>query len=237
MNDTFIPTYLYIKQHTRTGLLYFGKTIRKDPETYSGSGTYWKDHIKKHGKHINTLWYELFFNEKDISEFAISFSTEMNIIKSNSWANLILEEGVNQPPSRKGIPRTSETKKKISIANIGKTHSQETKELLSEIAKNRPRIACTEETKKKISDAQKGIHKSEESIQKMKEAIRPKLTIEHKEKIRLSILGRTHSEESIQKMRIPKSVSTCPHCGKTGGTGALTRWHFANCKLAPASPI
>ena len=36
----FKPTFLYIKQHTVTGKLYFGKTTQ-NPETYLGSGTYW----------------------------------------------------------------------------------------------------------------------------------------------------------------------------------------------------
>lgn len=34
-----LPTYLYVKQHTITGLKYFGKTI-KDPYVYPGSGTH-----------------------------------------------------------------------------------------------------------------------------------------------------------------------------------------------------
>jgi len=40
----FQPTYLYIKQHTKTGKLYFGKT-GNDPEKYLGSGTRWKRHL------------------------------------------------------------------------------------------------------------------------------------------------------------------------------------------------
>jgi hypothetical protein len=41
-------TYLYLKQHNKTGLQYFGKTIR-DPFTYAGSGVYWNAHLEKHG--------------------------------------------------------------------------------------------------------------------------------------------------------------------------------------------
>ena len=36
------PTYLYVKQHNKTGLKYFGKTTKKDPLKYKGSGLYWK---------------------------------------------------------------------------------------------------------------------------------------------------------------------------------------------------
>lgn len=38
---TFEPTYLYIKQHSITGKLYFGKTV-KNPEKYNGSGSPWR---------------------------------------------------------------------------------------------------------------------------------------------------------------------------------------------------
>ena len=36
------PTYLYIKQHSVTKLKYFGKTTKKDPVKYLGSGIYCK---------------------------------------------------------------------------------------------------------------------------------------------------------------------------------------------------
>ena len=41
VDDSFVPTWLYIKQHNITKLKYFGKTVRKDPIKYKGSGTYW----------------------------------------------------------------------------------------------------------------------------------------------------------------------------------------------------
>ena len=57
------PTYLYIKQHKITKLKYFGKTT-KDPNKYLGSGKHWIRHIKKHGLEIDTIWYQLFTDEK-----------------------------------------------------------------------------------------------------------------------------------------------------------------------------
>ena len=44
---------LYIVTHNTTGLKYFGKTTRyftqEDlQENYHGSGSYWKNHLKKH---------------------------------------------------------------------------------------------------------------------------------------------------------------------------------------------
>ena len=52
-----LPTYLYIKQHSITKKMYFGKTTRPDPMKYKGSGVYWLRHIKKHGsRFVETIW-------------------------------------------------------------------------------------------------------------------------------------------------------------------------------------
>jgi hypothetical protein len=93
--NTFHQTYLYIKQHTLTGLLYFGKTTKKDPVKYKGSGTYWQNHIKEHGtKYIETLWFCLYLEEEDCTKFALLFSEQQDIVKSKEWANLMPENGV-----------------------------------------------------------------------------------------------------------------------------------------------
>lgn len=145
----FIPTWLYIKQHTITGQLYFGKTI-KDPEIYQGSGLYWKRHIKQHGReHVVTLWSELYYTADSIQQFAIEFSEKMGITKSKYWANLQNENGFDGAPSgfthsiestakmsdskkgkstwNKGISHTTETKNKISKINLGRKHTDEFK--------------------------------------------------------------------------------------------------------------
>ncbi len=93
--NIYRPTYLYIKQHSITGLFYFGKTV-KNPEKYNGSGIYWTNHIKKHGKEfIITLWYCLFLDEESIIETAKLISQLNNIVESDKWANLIPENGIN----------------------------------------------------------------------------------------------------------------------------------------------
>lgn len=100
-NKTFKPTWLYIKQHNKTGLKYFGKTIQ-NPLKYIGSSTYWKSHLKKHGQDITTIWIELFINEERLINFAINFSIKNDIVNSNEWANLIIEngKGLSAPPIR-----------------------------------------------------------------------------------------------------------------------------------------
>jgi hypothetical protein len=100
---TIAPTYLYIKQHSVTGLKYFGKTNR-DPYKYLGSGKYWTRHIKKYGKeHVVTLWVsELYTNKELLTEFALFFSEEYNIVESKEWANLIPENGLTGALSGSG---------------------------------------------------------------------------------------------------------------------------------------
>lgn len=122
----FTPTYLYIKQHSVTGLMYFGKTVQKDPIKYLGSGTYWKLHLDKHGtEYVVTLWHELFANKDELTEFALHFSQSMSIVKSNQWANLKEENGVDGG----GIH--------------GYTHSIETKNIISQKLQGRKRTELT----------------------------------------------------------------------------------------------
>lgn len=121
-------TYLYIKQHKITGLKYFGKTVAKNPYRYNGSGIYWNDHIKKHGKKIETLWVKEFNNLKKLQRFALLFSKLNKIVESNEWANLIDENGIGGKEIRGIDPWNKgktgiysiEHRKKISEANKGR---------------------------------------------------------------------------------------------------------------------
>ena len=155
------PTVLYIKQHSVTGLKYFGKTTR-DPYKYQGSGVHWKRHIKKHGKeHVITIWVsEPYTDAVLISEFALSFSKDNNIIESKEWANLVYENGLDG-----GIhglsckPRSIETRKKLSEA--GKNASVETRLKISETLKGRKQ---SDESNQKRSETMKGKPLSAEHI-------------------------------------------------------------------------
>jgi len=201
------PTYLYIKQHSITGLKYFGKTI-KDPYTYNGSGKYWCNHIKVHGKeHIVTLWVSEPYTDTSIAEFALKFSAENDIVNSKKWANLMPENGLDGG----SVKHTNETKAKMSVSQKGRTHTEEAKAKMSVSQKGRKCSTCSDKTKAKLSDGNfLGKAHTEESKAKMR---KPK------------------SEETKAKMRKPKKQITCPHCGKTGGVSAMKQWHFDNCKL------
>lgn len=114
----FKPTYLYIKQHTVTGKLYFGKTI-KNPEKYLGSGIHWKSHINKHGKeHVVNLWYCLFYDKDECVKTALMLSEMYNIVESKEWLNQIPENGLSN--TFEGSTHTEETRIKISKATKGR---------------------------------------------------------------------------------------------------------------------
>jgi hypothetical protein len=92
----FKPTWLYVKRHVVTGLMYFGKSSTKNPMRYKGSGTYWLRHIKKHGEEqVETIWTELFTDVHCLVEFALLFSEHMDIVSSERWANLMPENGIS----------------------------------------------------------------------------------------------------------------------------------------------
>lgn len=129
----FIPTYLYIKQHSITGKLYFGKCTREESKMliYKGSGVRWISHYKKHGGNkVVTLWYKLYDNIFDLYADAISMSKSFDIINNNSWLNLIIENGLDGLPVgnkvgcrfQKGRVVSKETCKNISLSVSGKNH-------------------------------------------------------------------------------------------------------------------
>ena len=98
---------------------------------------------------------------------------------------------------------SSETRKKFSEINKGRTASEETKRKMSESQKGRTH---SEETKKRISDSQKGKILSEEHKMKMSQSNKGKIISEEtKRKMSESQKGRTHSEET--KRNISNALS------------------------------
>ena len=96
-STTIPPTYLYIKEHSITGLKYFGKTTTKNPLKYKGSGVDWGLHLEQNGKEhvITTHLLGPFTDAADISEFALFFSEEFDIVASKDWANMKEENGLD----------------------------------------------------------------------------------------------------------------------------------------------
>ena len=118
MTGAIHPTYLYIKEHSITGLKYFGKTCR-NPYKYNGSGQHWMPHIKKHGrKHVVTNQvFGPFTDAAIISKFALAFSAEHNIAASKDWANMEPENGLNGAQFGRIFSDESKQKRANTILN------------------------------------------------------------------------------------------------------------------------
>lgn len=175
-NIHFNPTYLYIKQHTITGKLYFGKTQETDVINYPGSGKYWKRHITKHGKeYVDTVWYCLFNNIEDIIEMSLMICEMYNIGWNypfdDNWLNLIPENGIDGVP--KGTKVSEERKLQISIANTGRIQSKESNLKRSIALKGKRKPIRTPEHIAKLADAMQGVNKG---------MIRGSQSQEHKDK-------------------------------------------------------
>lgn len=196
--------YLCVKQHAITKLKYFCKTTSKNPEKYRGSGKYWKNHINKHGKdHVITLHIWEFDNQLECTEFALKYSIDNDIVKSEEWANLILEDG-KRGGSIKGRIFTEEHKQNMR----GKIRS---KEHCDNIRKNhtKPNLG------KKLSSA------TREKMSRNNVGFRGKKHSDlTKEKMSKALKG------------VPKNfkLSICPHCLKEGSGPNMSRYHFDNCK-------
>jgi hypothetical protein len=99
---TFLPTWLMIKRHSKTGLLYFCKTTKADPYKYKGSGIRWGNHMKAHGRDVDTIWCKQFTDAGTLMYFAIEFSIRNKIVEYDEWANLVVEDGITGwPPGTK----------------------------------------------------------------------------------------------------------------------------------------
>ena len=192
---TIAPTYLYIKQHSKTGLKYFGKTIKKDPIKYLGSGKRWKRHINKHGKQfVETIWLSDLYFDTSIVEHALHFSAENKIDTTPTiWANQKPENGLDGGGAG---PISPETRKKLSDAHKGRIVSDETKEKMSATAKS-----MTPEHRKKLSDSAMGRKHSDKTKAKLSDSRKgTKMTQETKDKISASGKGRTRTDDSKEKM-------------------------------------
>jgi hypothetical protein len=108
---------------------------------------------------------------------------------------------------------------------LRRKHSEAIGEVIGKYWRGRKREKFSEQHKQRISAGQlgkiRGAHSADHKA-KLSEAHRGKtLTQEHREKLSKAKLG---------IKRAPYAEKICPHCGYTGRGGAMSRWHFDNCK-------
>ena len=200
--------YLYHKRHRKTGLNYFGKTTI-EPYEYNGSGVYWKRHLNKHGIDIETVSVWEFTDQEECSTFAIRFSKENNIAESKVWANLKDENG------KDGGDPGPIGRQKISESKTGKKH--------------------TAEQNIRKSERQRGIKRSPEYLAKKigLEYKKPKARTRPNKNKGQPLPADWVAKSAQSRTGMTYSKVTCPHCGTIGGSSAMPRWHFDNCKIKP----
>lgn len=207
---------LYVKTHNITGLKYFGKTTRKDPQKYQGSGKYWKRHIEKHGYDVTTEIVGEFYSIEEAETFALKFSEENNIIESNTWANLQLENAKDGAPiGHVGHIFTIEEREILSIKSTEMWQNTECRSKIITAQKN----SWTEERKQEQSDRLTGKKRPEHS-ETMKgrrlskdhpfyKLATSERSATHKENISAALTGKKKSEEHKEKLRVPKPKVVC----------------------------
>ncbi len=139
--------YLYVKTHKITGLKYLGQTRAKDPHKYTGSGVYWKLHLDKHGVDYTTEILRECQSKEELKEWGIYYSNLWDVVESDDWANLKVEQG-------DGGRQSAEVRKRIGEAGLGR------------VPWNKGKIVWTEEQKIEIGKRRKGTKQSEETITK-----------------------------------------------------------------------
>lgn len=134
------------------------------------------------------------------------------------------------------------------LGGYGAKHSEETKVRLAEAQRGK---LASEATKAKMRVSSKGKENAIKAGKKISKALLGRsLSESHKQAVRDGLTGYKHTEEAKRNMskchigvicsdeakrKISESNKNvekirCPHCGKIGHPGAMTRWHFDNCK-------
>jgi hypothetical protein len=159
------------------------------------------------------------------------FSEQQDIVNSEIWLNLIPENGLDGTP--KGNTLSEETRRKISVGNMGKivtleTKIKQSKAQIGRVGPNKGR-SPNEEWRQKISIANLKVVHTEEWSNNISIALKGKpKSKEHREAMSAVRLG---------KIKGPQKQLTCYVCGFTGGATGMTIYHFENCGKDRSFPI
>lgn len=219
IEQKFRPTRLAVKE--LNGIKYFCKTIRKNIESYTGSGVRWTNHVKKYGKkNIKTLWVSnWFYCPYHLQDFALMFSEYNKIVESYDWANIIPENGLTgMRGSKKG-----------HMAGISKPKSQQHRKTISDTLtgitlERRHGKEKANNIRSKMSIAATGRYRTPEAINKTATAN----------------LGSKRSSSTIQKLidcRKLYKKHTCEYCNKVTVPANYYRWHGDKCKKRPVFTV
>lgn len=219
--------YLYKKTHNVTGMNYLGKTSQ-DPFKYTGSGTYWKNHIKKHGNDVTTIILKECKDIDELKKWGIYYSELWNIVKSNEWANIRPESGDGGDTS--------------STPNY-----QKNKHLFSHAGESNPNYKhgkYTEEAVQSRLKLQNGKHgnygkkKPPQVVSAIRKNFESQWGLDHNS-------GKHYYNDGVRNYltydcpdgcipgMLPKNINKiqCEYCTKSVDNANYKRWHGEKCKL------
>jgi hypothetical protein len=86
--------YIMLKTHNTTGLKYlcYHLGTKESCFIYLGSGKYWIAHLKKHGKDVSTVILAECQSRGEAREKGLYYSEQFDIVNSDKYANLIVED-------------------------------------------------------------------------------------------------------------------------------------------------
>lgn len=161
---------VYLTKYSGTAMpqLYVGSSsVERVNNGYHGSvkskkyREIWERELMEHPELFTTTILSIYGTRKEALKAELDFQIEHNVVKSDQWINQSLARANGFfGASMKGVPKSDETRQKISASMKGVPKSAETRKKLSDAnsgEKNpsygKPRSA---ETKAKLSAAQKG---------------------------------------------------------------------------------
>ena len=166
--------------------------------------------------------------------YCLAMETKIRVVENIGWN---ITKGGGKPPAKANsgsfklglTPFNKGLKMDTPAWNKGISCSEETKEKLRKshlgrVAWNKGlksvQVAWNKGTKGLMPSTRKGAILSQATRDKISASkIGEKRTLEQREAMSKARLGRKHS------------IIVCPHCQKSGGSTAMPRWHFDNCKL------
>lgn len=221
-----MTTYLYVKTHNVSGLKYFGKTTKDDYISYPGSGKYWRRHLSKYGYDFSTILIAK-FEEDEIDvlvEFATKFSIENEIVSSNEWANLQIENGLDGAPvGHVGHRFTQDEIDRISKSSKERWNDQQYRYRLSQSHKsswtNERRISNSEMMKKRWDENRRYSHGEQirehhrndpDKYSSFYEMVRSPRTDKHRNSISESLRGLAKSDDHRKSLSWSRYLKTHP---------------------------
>lgn len=233
-----MPIYLYVKTHNKTGLKYLGKTTKKNPYKYPGSGVKWNRHLKKHGKDISTEILLVTEDKEELKQTGLFFSKLWNIVESDEWANFIPESG-------DGID--SDQARKIAYDKVDKGTHPFQRGNRSYGSDNNGRKykdlsydeRFDEETANRIRESQIKSNKTRWDNPIFRENTSKKLSETRKRKCQSGEIITWNKGKKLhyKTKSVFSNKTTCPYCNKEGNIPNMKRWHFDNCKFYTKVPV